>query len=547
MERRMEKLESALQRVANNALSPELAEETQVQEEPSPVRTEIPQEILPGTGCQQSTNHLELIMDLDSGPGAMPGFSIRQTLPAACENIPIDLISRDIISVEDARIYFTVYRDRLDHFLYRILGDRSTSEDIRWSSPLLTTAICAVGSLHSTTGTFDLCYKEFVSLSATQTFFRKSTIDDLRALLIGAFWLGDLSWKLVGIAVRIATELQLHKSFPHALRGDREHYLRTRLFFLVYICDHHFSVPFGRPPMTRECDAVRNVRQFLQCKHATEDDARVVSQVLRWSLCSNIQDTFGVDVDKPLSDVEVVSTRRFNDTLDSLRAEWAGKFRRNDHVGNYPRQGVILQTHFAKLYLCSHALRGAGSDQLTSRIRPIALELEYLANRAVESAQSILQTVVTDTEVQSHLNGLPIYFDTMVAFAVVFLLKVSTKYSALVQVDIREIQRLITCLVVTLKRITATLHPRHLLVSIARGIDSLVQRCGLPVDPRPLHSGDMPQLETETNLPHSTLMEADLNWMTTGDFDPYFMGDYDFLLDQDLETSLDAQLSTGRG
>lgn len=80
------------------------------------------------------------------------------------------------------------------------------------------------------------------------------------------------------MAVRIATEIGLHRSIFKALDGDRNHYLRTRLWYLCYVCDHQFSVAYGRPPMTRECDAIRASLKFLDTEHAVEDDARLICE-----------------------------------------------------------------------------------------------------------------------------------------------------------------------------------------------------------------------------------------------------------------------------
>lgn len=284
----------------------------------------------------QSQWRIGIDLDLGSAPGNLPGHYLFQTTPNTRSKVPMDIISRGVISLASAQIYFDEYRNRQDHFLYGILGEHGavTLDRIR-GSPLLTAAICAVGALHLNSPQFNQCYEEFLALTSTQGLVKGHTLDDVRALCIGAFWLSDMSWPLVGKTVQIATELQLHKSFFKALQGDREHYVRIRLYYLVYTCDHHFSVAYGRPPMTRECEAVRNARKFLDCEHAIEDDGRIVSQVLRWSICSNIYDTFGADVDRPLSDAEVPHVRRFSIALDSLRAEWADRFGSNSNIGNY--------------------------------------------------------------------------------------------------------------------------------------------------------------------------------------------------------------------
>ncbi|KAJ9144626.1 Transcription factor [Pleurostoma richardsiae] len=497
----------------------------------------------PSSQTESPASHCEIVVDLDSGPGTIPGFSLSQEgVTRFQKGRSHDIISRGVITLENARRYFEHYQNRLDHFPYRILGDHSggTLDSIRQTSPLLTAAVCTVGALHLATEDFDRLYDEFASLSAAHSFSRAPTVDDVRALCIGAFWLSDLSWTLAGSAVRMATELQLHRSFPRALQGDRAHYLRARLYLLVYACDHHFSVAFGRPPMTRECEAVRGARRLLECRHATEDDARLVSQVLRWSACSGIFDRFGADADRPVADEEVPDLRRFGIALDSLRAEWAERFAPNAHVGNYPRKGVGLQYHFAKLYLCSHAFRGAGPASLRrpSRSQDAAMELEEIANAAVLAALSIVRTVVSDTEIQSFLDGLPTYFDVMIAFSAVFLLKVSTRFSASVRLDLTEIKRLMGELVATLRRVTARMHPRHLLVSITKGIEALLQCCGMAEQTVSEETSMSPDTRPEEVPRDSHTLDSDFSWVPDQNFDPEFMGMYDLLLSQDMDFNM---------
>jgi hypothetical protein len=99
-----------------------------------------------------------------------------------------------------------------------------------------------------------------------------------------------------------------------------------------------------------------------------------------------------------------------------------------------------------------------------------------MASSAVLSAISILRTVTSDPEIQSYLNGLPTYFDVMIAFAVVFLLKVSTRFSSFIEADTHEVQRLMAKLIVVLKDVTRTMHPCHLLVTITKCTEDALQR-----------------------------------------------------------------------
>jgi hypothetical protein len=76
----------------------------------------------------------------------------------------------------------------------------------------------------------------------------------------------------VGAAVRMSPELRLHQSIFKALNGDLTHYLNARLYYLVYVCDHQFSVAFGRPPITREDESSRASSRFLDLEDAVDDE-----------------------------------------------------------------------------------------------------------------------------------------------------------------------------------------------------------------------------------------------------------------------------------
>jgi hypothetical protein len=439
----------------------------------------------------------EVVMDPRGGPASIPASCVSEggkagpPSSASTARRP-DLISTGLISLRQAVALFETYHLRLDHFLYRILGDHISLDSVRIASPLLTTAVCTVAALHSQSlgHLFETCYGEYKNLVAAQTFSRHVNEDDIRGLCIGAFWLHELSWALIGngmwlqysggmklteLAVRVASETNLHSGIYKALKGDRDGYLQARLYYLVYVCDHHFSIAYGRPPMSREGFIIESASRLLETKHATEDDARLISQVKEWSILGRVFDNFGVDVDTPIAPQTLPQLRRCSISLDTWFADWNDSFKVNRNVGNYPQKGVGFHFHFAKLYLCSHAFRGVPSSE--SAPQYMSPELEEIANAGVLSAMSILRVIVNDAEFRSFMNGLPLYFDTMLAFAVVFLLKIATKYASMIRIDTGKILSLVTETVAALRDITQSMHKHHLLVGISEGLERLLSRC----------------------------------------------------------------------
>lgn len=539
--RKVARLEQSLSRMAEHVSCPALLVRDESEDEiatmdlgalPPPAQSST-HDFAP-TPPEQDEMHSHkwtVVMDDDTGPGAIPGSVISPFIAPDTkqDRVVKDVVSRGLLSIEEAQACLDVYQNRLDHFLYRILGDRRSLQEVRLSSPLLLAAVCAVGTLHGSPGDFDKCYQEFKSISAAKVFSRHSNEDDIRGLCIAAFWLSDISWPCIGNAVRIATEIGLHRSIFNALSGDRTHYLRTRLYYLVYVCDHQFSVAFGRPPLTTEDDAVKASAQFLESRHSEEDDARLVSQVQFWVVGSEVYRTFGVNVERPLDATMIEPLHRLGIKLDNIRADWTERFSQNAYVGNYPRKGVGLHYHFAKLYLYSHVFRGIGKPGFMSS--GIVLDINELGHAALLSATAIIRAVTNDIEIQGYLNGLPTYFNVMIAFAVVFVLKVSAPaYSSLIHVETADVRSKISELVVVLQRITADMHPRHLLVSIARGVQVLFAKCFPPTSteiPRPYEPGN-----TVLDAGDRNMYDMLGSWDATA-FDEFLLGDFDFLATQE--------------
>ncbi|KAK0939368.1 hypothetical protein LTR29_009113 [Friedmanniomyces endolithicus] len=507
-ESRLKALEGALGKLGDHLSLPELLDyemdngATETPDLPSSSGLLVPASRVSPTEEKHMPSNFEIVMDDNAGPAAIPGSVVFPVIVYGVDahRAEQDIITRGVVTVEQAQAYLDIYQNRLDHFLYRIMGDRKTLSEVRKASPLLLAAVCSVGALHLSAPDFEKCYQEFVTIAAAQSFSRRNTVEEVRGLCIGAFWLSGLEWQGIGAAVRIATDIQLHRSIFKALEGDRTHYLRTRLYYLVYMTEH-----------------------------AVQDDARLISQVNLWSAQADVYNTFGIDVEKPLTADMIDPIRRFSIRLDEIRAYWTERLAHNRYVGNYPRKGVGLHYHFAKLYLYSLAFRGIGKPGF--KAPEVALDIDELANSALLSATAILRAVVQDQEIQNFLNGLPTYFDIMIAFAVVFVLKVSTKFAASVAIDTSEIRSLVADLVHVLKDVTSNMHTRHLLTSVTRGAETLLEQCCPPELRGPFPSNA--HVTISQPVFDENLYNMSSHWTGTST-DNFMMGEFDFLSTQDV-------------
>lgn len=347
----------------------------------------------------------------------------------------------------------------------------------------------AVSSLHipGMESIYDVCHRQLRELIASSMFDRSHTLEDIRALCVAAFWLPDLSWKLSGHCVRMATELNLHQAFFKAFHSQVQHQQpppppeereetleRARLWYLLYVLDHHFSIAYGRPPATSEMQAIRETDLFLQAPECTNSDRRVISQVALFRILSKAYNAFGLEAGRLMDgdDETLIVHARFIEDLSKYREHFRPLLRIDEYVGSYSVMGIELHFNFNSMLLNSLALRGrsmAAIANLPHRLRPLAFH-------AIESAHRILEIVLGEPDFRRSLVGVPLYLHAMIAFAVVFLIKLSSIWESIgVSIDPHaRTKPLIDLMITTMKECEAGAH--HILYKMATGFERLLRR-----------------------------------------------------------------------
>jgi hypothetical protein len=107
-----------------------------------------------------------------------------------------DFISRGKVRISEAEELFRIFHQSLNQYLWGgIVLLHHDLLSVRRSSSLLLAAILTVTALHipGRSSTFDICYSEFLALVRDSMLDRYHTMDGIRGLCIGAFWLSDVS------------------------------------------------------------------------------------------------------------------------------------------------------------------------------------------------------------------------------------------------------------------------------------------------------------------------------------------------------------------
>ncbi|KAE9362621.1 hypothetical protein N431DRAFT_490384 [Stipitochalara longipes BDJ] len=428
----------------------------------------------------------DVTLNLSCKLGSFPGSSIITltfTEQEARSDYKPDLISCGIITLEAAEEYFSVYRKSMEPCIYQILAEDDCLANIRARSSLLTAAICTVGSLSTNSASHKKCYGAFIKEVSSRLFSRHNSFDDVRALCIGAFWLNKESSALVGLG----NDLNLHRCITKMPHTKIECYERTRLFFLIYICDHHCSLIYGKPSMTREFRCLKSPKSFLQSKFCTPEDVKLISQVELWSVSSRAFDIFGADTESSITNERIAELESLSRCFDVCRSNAMSI---DERPGNFFQQLFDLHIHCAKLSLFSHAFRGS-SQRHSSSLSNHFQEMEKFERSALESALAVVRAVAWGEEVQNLLETIPSYFGTMIAFASISLIKAWGKEPMMCYLDKNEVCSALDRLVEVFQACSARLQPEHPLCSFAKSLKIAMDGSCCHVNGNPIDMGFM--------------------------------------------------------
>ncbi|KIV78179.1 hypothetical protein PV11_09922 [Exophiala sideris] len=362
--------------------------------------------------------------------------SAKQRRKGGMRRMDSDLISEKIITLEEGESLLTLFKEKQGHHLFSAnIPDESTLESIRTSSTVLFTAVILVAALHvpGKETLHEKCYNRFLGLVASVIFDRFHTLDDIRGLCIAAFWQPYLSWKLSGLSIRMAAELNLHHAFYEAFNeanptaeARKENLERARLWYLLYVLDHQSSITYGRPSVMSELRPIKDYEMLLDSEFCTSADRSLIAQVTGLVVLSRAFDHFGLEPKRAMAgdDISVLNHMRFIADIQSWKDKWVKLREAEKQQTGYSLRGIDLHYYFSNLVLNSLVLRGRSLDSISdlpASLRPSAL-------KAVEAAHSILQHFLTSSKYREQVVGMPLYLHSMIAFAVVFLLKMSPRW-----------------------------------------------------------------------------------------------------------------------
>jgi transcriptional regulatory protein GAL4 len=134
-------------------------------------------------------------------------------------------------------------------------------------------------------GLEDYLYRRALTLGQHESVFEAANLTTVQALVL----LSNLSqkrnspntgWNLLGLAVRTALSLALHRELPHWNISLLEREIRRRVWWGLFIFDSGASTTFGRAIMLPDHDAM-NVHAVLNIEDVVKHPRRLIALMFR--------------------------------------------------------------------------------------------------------------------------------------------------------------------------------------------------------------------------------------------------------------------------
>ena len=183
----------------------------------TPNDTEIPDQDLASQGPKHSHQPREAALNLFCKPGAFPSSSLNAFLVNDQDisySTGPDLVTRGLISQTTLEKHFHFYHECLNPYIYQPLTNIDTVATLLKRSSLLLAAICATAAFCAGSEDYEACLETFINDVSATMFSHTHSFDDVRALCIGAFWLGKESSALSALGEMNRQDLlpsQIHK------------------------------------------------------------------------------------------------------------------------------------------------------------------------------------------------------------------------------------------------------------------------------------------------------------------------------------------------
>ncbi|KAL4961038.1 uncharacterized protein BDV14DRAFT_211419 [Aspergillus stella-maris] len=417
----------------------------------------------PVSNYSVSTSHLENIelhqfspQDMIAPQSVMHSMSVslRESSPIFLGESDVssdskgDIISRGIISEEDARCIYERFMNCSKNFIPLFDPVRDTFDSIRSRSLFCFTVIVYLASRAAPEQRADTHLQRVLQDEAQRlaedSFFAKPTkLETVQGMILLAAY-SEKTWFSTALILRTALDLGLEKSLDKLLAHsaaprsylaasmeDRQLVWQLRTWLISSTLELDVASGTGRKSRLGDVD-ISKLRKFLDYPLSLHCDMRTVSIIEYHQIRTRGRQIIETSAAAPIVSIEVPAIMR---KLQQWWKEWDELHERNAfHPGAFQRSSLKLMLNYAKVFtLCAAIARIQKLQQTPEGAQGIEPDAVLdLWKSLVEVIENQLTLLVTESAYRCQLIWAPTYPALTIAFITTFAIRVARWHPTLI-------------------------------------------------------------------------------------------------------------------
>ncbi|KAI0643341.1 fungal-specific transcription factor domain-containing protein [Trametes meyenii] len=408
-------------------------------------------------------------------PGPAFNLGLRATMIESVS--PPEILVHGLVTPDDVDKLFKIYFDKINVHCDLLDPDLHTPATTFNRCPFLFTVICAISSRYyqekSDIYPIAMHFAKHAAASALLNGWK--SVELAQAYLLMSLygvparrWEEDRNWLYTGLAIRIATDLNLHvvsNVKPRTERQEREMVNQSRVWLLCYNLDRSTATQFGKPATIKEDYTIRNSAEWYKRSPMNSPfniGTSAYAQLLR--IMSHFHDEIYSDPDSPTGLNQRLDFRQsiinHDEQMMAFFKEWSERFQRDsdltDPALKFRASLLPFLTGYARLVMWSFGFQQAFK-------RGFQPEDQLLLDKCFESAKTVIVTLIDTLTPSGYMRTSPDAHFVYSSFASAFLLKLlRPEFSTFVSHEMQtEIFDLISRLINTLRSPEIAIDERH--------------------------------------------------------------------------------------
>ncbi|EMD31564.1 hypothetical protein CERSUDRAFT_119609 [Gelatoporia subvermispora B] len=368
-------------------------------------------------------------------PGPAFDLGIRASLIET--HSPPEILVHGLVTPADVDKLFEIFYTHLNPHVSLLDRELHTPASTFARCPFLFTVVCAVSSRYYTEKSeiYPIAMHFAKHAAAEGLLNGWKSVELAQAYILMSIysvparrWEEDRSWLYTGLAIRIATDLNLHQIStvqPKNEQHKREIWNQTRLWLICYNLDRSSATQYGKPSTIRENYTVRHSADWYKKSRLNHPfDIGLCAYTAQLRIMAKFHDEVFSDPNSPTGlnqnlDFRAV-TLRFDEQVTEYFEEWTRRFREDsdmtDPACRFRASLLPFFTNYSRLVMYSFGFQHAFR-------RGFQANDTIFLNKSFECAKSVIVTMIESLAPSGYLRYSPDGPFVFASFASAFLLK----------------------------------------------------------------------------------------------------------------------------